>query len=274
MIKYFVASDIHSFFTIFKKSLEEKGFDTNNPEHYLIICGDIFDRGTEPVELYNFLLSLGNRFIFIRGNHEDLLFDCVGQLERGEDVSYHHISNGTLSTIDKFLFYQYGFNKYFNYREELYDEFYLNKSIKPLINLYKPIHKILNWIEEKSINYYEKGDYIFTHGWIPEGPLWRDSSIDKWREARWLNGIKECCLNNKKEPNKIIVCGHYHCSWGWAKIKKQLEEFPSKKFKGWEESFKPYIDEGIIAIDACTAYSNKINILVFEENNNKLDMIF
>ena len=35
MNKYFVASDIHSFYTPFIKESNKSGFDLNNEEHYL-----------------------------------------------------------------------------------------------------------------------------------------------------------------------------------------------------------------------------------------------
>ena len=68
MKKYFVGSDIHSFYTPFIKELNKKGFDLNNEEHILIICGDLFDRGSESLKLYEFIKSLPKeRRILIRG---------------------------------------------------------------------------------------------------------------------------------------------------------------------------------------------------------------
>ena len=52
MKKYFIFSDTHSFFTILKKELDRKGFDVNNKNHILILCGDLFDRGNESKEIY------------------------------------------------------------------------------------------------------------------------------------------------------------------------------------------------------------------------------
>jgi len=67
MKKYFVASDIHSF-TPCIKELNKTGFDLNNEEHILIICGDLFDRGSESLKLYEFIKSLPKeRRILIRG---------------------------------------------------------------------------------------------------------------------------------------------------------------------------------------------------------------
>ena len=68
MKKYFVASDIHSFYTPFIIELNKTSFDLNNEEHILIICGDLFDRGSESLKLYEFIKSLPKeRRILIRG---------------------------------------------------------------------------------------------------------------------------------------------------------------------------------------------------------------
>ena len=56
MKKYFITSDIHGFFTPFMKELNRKGFDIEKKDHILVICGDIFDRGNEPLVIYNFLM--------------------------------------------------------------------------------------------------------------------------------------------------------------------------------------------------------------------------
>jgi len=41
-MKIFVASDIHSYFSIFKKALDDAGYDYENKDHLLVICGDCF----------------------------------------------------------------------------------------------------------------------------------------------------------------------------------------------------------------------------------------
>ena len=37
--KYFVVTDVHSFFDEMKKALDAAGFDPTNPTHYFISCG-------------------------------------------------------------------------------------------------------------------------------------------------------------------------------------------------------------------------------------------
>ena len=79
MKKYFISSDIHSFLYVMEKELKKKGFDERNPEHILIICGDLFDRGKETVKCLNFVCKMlkQDRVICIGGNHEDLLMELL-----------------------------------------------------------------------------------------------------------------------------------------------------------------------------------------------------
>ena len=122
-------------------------------------------------------------------------------------------------------------------------------------------------ITDNAVDYVEVGDYIFVHGWIPCNPYngkidenWRD---DDWSSARWLNGMS-AWHRGAKIPGKTIVCGHWNSSWGHSHLHQDRKEFPQKNRVNWEKSFEPFIDEGIIAIDACTAYTGFCNCLVLE----------
>ena len=95
-MKYFVVSDIHSFYSELKKALAIAGFNKRNKDHTLIVCGDIFDRGPETVKLYKFLTSIPKkRCILIKGNHE-LLYEKL--LEKKLPESYD-FSNHTVDTF-------------------------------------------------------------------------------------------------------------------------------------------------------------------------------
>lgn len=101
MTRYFITSDIHGFYDEFMDALTRAGFDENNSSHILIVCGDIFDRGKKPLEIYDFLRSLPKeRRILIRGNHETLLRDLAA---RGypEDYDAHNKTYDTLAYIAK-----------------------------------------------------------------------------------------------------------------------------------------------------------------------------
>ena len=55
MVKYFCVSDVHGFYDPLTQALASKGFDLNNNEHKLIICGDAFDRGDDTINVFNFM---------------------------------------------------------------------------------------------------------------------------------------------------------------------------------------------------------------------------
>ena len=86
-MKLFVVSDIHSFYKPLIEALDEAGFDKNNKDHWLISCGDCFDRGPDSVELLHYLMSL-ERKILIKGNHDRLLEDiCTRGFQYSNDKS-------------------------------------------------------------------------------------------------------------------------------------------------------------------------------------------
>ena len=249
--KYFVTSDIHGYYTQWMNALEKNGFEINNSNHILIICGDIIDRGKEVKKIIDFLYSFpSNRLIMIRGNHEDLFEQMIF---RGYPLS-HDYHNGTVST------YMDLFN------EEIdngYDE-YKHSKLAQLIN--------------QMIDYYETEKYIFVHGWIPSipgtkygeytyDPNWRKADIEAWNMARWTNGMKANLQGDFE--NKIIVCGHYHASYGNVRKRfpNKSEVFYSQLEFSDNEYFEPYYNKGIICIDACTAYTKLVNVLVLDEED-------
>ena len=269
---YFVVSDTHSFFDATLKALKEKGFEQNNPQHKIILCGDLFDRGPQTKELFNFVKSLEDRFIYIRGNHEDLLEDCVADIVSGRRIGSHHFGNGTVKTTAAFC----------NMFEWDITDPRRSEEIKQ--HVFTSMQPVLEFISAKAVNYAELGNFIFVHGWVPtinqnlsvfdDKPLklaprewWDDqedySSRDVWKEARWTNGMK-AWHDGCKIPGKTIVCGHWHCSWGWSHIKNERKEFPGKGREDWLKSFEPFTEDGIIAIDACTAYSGFVNCVKLE----------
>ena len=248
MPKFFVISDVHGFYDEMIKALNDAGFDKENENHWLISCGDNWDRGDKPVEVMRYLNSLPRK-ILIKGNHEDLFVKCC---ERGFPQS-HDYSNGTYDTIEKF-----GNTSPF----DAWDE----KFIKALART--------NFFLEQQKDYFETKNYIFVHGWIPVfsdsncpayyrrnrnykfDPDWRNASESRWKDARWLNGMDMAYRG--LIDKKTVVCGHWHCSYGHA-VRDELSEF------GEDANFEPYYDKGIIAIDACTAYTHKVNVLVLDD---------
>ena len=240
-MKYFVSGDIHGFYDEWQSALKEKGFDINNPNHKIILCGDLFDRGHQPKEIIDFVLKHKDKVILIRGNHEDLMEQMI---ERNSS-DYGDLCNGTAQTI-----------------VDLYPEWQISEfDLKKIANLTK-----LQEVLDMCIDYYETKHYIFVHGWIPiiencylYDSNWRTARKERWEKARWANPV-EMYRCEIYEPNKTIVCGHWHCSALWHEQNPDAyEEFGDKA------NFEPFITKNMIAIDACTTYSHKVNVVVLED---------
>lgn len=253
MSRYFITSDVHGFFDELMVALNSKEFDVNNSNHKLIVLGDLFDRGPDNRKVYEFVKSLGDRFIYVRGNHEDLLGECVREIVSGREVSEHHWHNRTVDTIAEFTQMNTnvfrGFVRWENVNQTTWE------VMKP----------ILDWIDEKSVDCYELDDNIFVHGWIPS-TFRKNWTKENWQRARWYNGM-EMWKNGYCLEDKIIWCGHWCCSYGWSKIRQKYKEFPQKNRKDWEKSFQPFVDDGIIALDSGVTYSKFLNCVVYDEED-------
>lgn len=240
-MKYFVSADIHGFYDEWITALKEKGFDIKNPEHKIIVCGDLFDRGRQPKEIIDFILANKDKFILIRGNHEDLMEDMI---ERNKNT-FGDLSNGTAQTI-----------------VDLYPEWQISEFDLKKISTETRLQDVL----DLCIDYFETKHYIFVHGWIPiiencclYDAEWRAARKERWQKARWQSPV-EMYRYKIYEPNKTIVCGHWHCSALWHEQNSELyDEF------GKNENFEPFITKHMIALDACTVYSKKVNVVVIED---------
>ena len=230
---FYVISDVHGFYDEMIAALNEAGFDKDNPEHFLISLGDTMDRGRQPIEVMNYLQSVPNK-VLIKGNHEQLIIDAC---QRGYCLS-HDVSNGTYLTIADIGGMGEGRSE-----EEC---------------CARTLARIGSFIDQ-MVPYFETKNYVFTHGWLPLWiENWRKARTKDWDDAAWENGMM--CALSGDTIEKTVVCGHYHTSWGRAHIDHEGEEF------GKDADFSPYYYlPACIAIDACTAYSGKVNVLVIED---------
>lgn len=211
-MRYFVTADPHGFFTIMHDALIAQGFDEDNPEHKLVICGDLMDRGKEARKMQAYILSLleKDRVILIRGNHEDLMLNMIEDMKVGDPFSLlysHHASNKTLDTALQLT----GAKK-----SELFDDI---TSVARSTAATPFVRKII----PKMLNFYETEHYVFVHGWVPcgvdpaEGYFTKDlkgATDAEWAEARWENGMSLAVECGAIIPDKTIVCGHWHTSFG------------------------------------------------------------
>ena len=195
-MKYYVTADPHGFYDELKNSLAESGFFEEKERKKLIVCGDLFDRGTQAKELQEFLVRLLERdeVVLIRGNHEDLATELLHNAwkyfaSESSAIQSHHYLNGTVDTLlaltDRTL------------SEAVSDarSFYFAATETPFFSRLIPA----------MCDYFETERHIFVHGWIPcrtEGSFTAPAAyryLPDWRRAEKQEWIK----NNAKLYDQI-----------------------------------------------------------------------
>lgn len=245
MKKYFCIADAHSFYNEMMRALNEAGYDKNNPDHIFVSCGDLFDRGPQSREMLEFVNSIpSERKILIMGNHEILMRQMIwgGMYPRMIDKM-----NGTWQTARDI-------------------------TGADSAEVLEKMRKNDDWFKYyNECKYYsEIGDFIITHGWLPcvhkpGGKVildshWReyDCYSEEWEKATWLNGMK-CWYDDARPEGKTVICGHWNTSWGHSVIRHAcVYQYDH------DAIHEPFIDDGIVALDACTVVSHKVNCFVFE----------
>ncbi len=258
----FAVSDVHGYYDETIKALTEAGF-FDSDENRLVVVGDALDRGEQPNETVDFLLGLHGqgRLVYIYGNHEELFYDCLQEIAAGgigriASGASHHYHNRTFHTLVRLS--GLSLNEAILYPDRLVARVKASDYYRLLL--------------PSAVNYYETEKYVFCHGWIPLDVRivdmtavfsyradWRDADEVEWHKARWRNGMEMCCMRGVKEPGKTVVCGHWNCSWGHARVSEICSE------RGDDAITTPFYADGIIAIDACTARWRRVNCIKIEE---------
>ena len=282
-MKYFVVSDIHSFYVELKRALDKAGFNKRNKDHTLIVCGDVFDRGSETVELYKFLTSIPKkRCILIKGNHE-LLYEEL--LEKSFPES-HDFSNHTVDTFCQIAGYS---------PEILTPKYWRDLGDVPYERIQQAWQEIITEVKQSPITawlqsdrwkyWHEVGNYIFVHSFIPLMNLDRMPAYDTynrkfeyfkdWRktannfeleDATWGCPYQQYLDGHFKEEaanGKVLVCGH------WA-----VTDFRQHINNKWSEDTGIYKFENIIGLDCgvwqyrdTKAYYHPQNVLVIDDKD-------
>ena len=156
-MKYYVTADVHGYFTELKTALAAQGFFEDTEPRKLVICGDLYDRGTEALQLQEFILDLlsKDQVILIRGNHEDLALDLLHNWSRKSYLQRHHNLNGTVDTVCQLT----GFSEreVYTKNDEVGKAFLQNPLIQTII--------------PAMVDYFETEHYIITN---PRGAIHGD----------------------------------------------------------------------------------------------------
>lgn len=282
-MKYFIVSDIHSFCSELKSALWKAGFNKRNKDHTLIVCGDVFDRGSETVELYKFLTSIPKkRCILIKGNHE-LLYEEL--LEKSFPES-HDFSNHTVDTFCQIAGYDPEIltPKYWRKFDDVPHE-RIRQAWQEILTEVKQ-SPITAWLQSDRWKYWnEVGNYIFVHSFIPLKNLdhmpayytynrkfgyfkdWRETATNfELEDATWGCPYQQYIDGYFKEEaanGKVLVCGH------WV-----VTDFRQHINNKWSEDTSIYKFENIIGLDCGVwkyrdkkAYYHPQNVLVIDDKD-------
>jgi hypothetical protein len=284
MEKYFAISDVHGCASYAKKAVKKAGFDPKNPNHFLVVLGDVFDRGTENEAVFEWLSSLKN-VILVRGNHEQLMKEMI---ERGYPIG-RDVHNGTCDTVLEIMGHT---------RKELSDALdkvapmpdfdggcaALKKNMEKRDEAYFSILKewfsafadspAYRWQQGPQWrNFFRLGDFAFVHCWVPLASsygfkidymdaekLAKRSDWDKASDSDWADAAWGCpfALNDAGlRPRGItLVVGH----WTTSDFNRHyLHEI---------DDFSGYAGNGLIALDGSAAFTEHVNVAVFEKNDD------
>lgn len=209
---YFVVSDIHGFYDELVAALDSSGYDKKNPDHVLVVVGDIFDRGPKNLFVYKFLKSIPKeRRVLIRGNHEDMFVELIGK----SFPAYYDFQN---RTVDAFCQLS-GFNEQVLLDNVIHDVSSTAKDYWAQIVEIVKMMKIDGWIKsDEWVEYYEIGDFILTHSFLPlrhgrYNPDWRtDAKPHEWGKAHWGSPLEQYQMGLFKEEEskgKKLIFGHW-----------------------------------------------------------------
>lgn len=253
---YFVFSDVHGEYDALIQSLQEAGYNPDNPAHRLISLGDNFDRGANSKKVWNYLRN--HNAICVKGNHDLMFQEYLEKGMDGEFVLFNILHNGLGATIRSFSGMDMDTFKVSSLEQA---RTYINREA------------VLNWMRRLPL-YYETEHFIFCHAGI--NPM-----LDDWRATDEHYMLWDIEDSHKPCNNtiKYVVIGHHHAfrvrengmkaGYGDEDITKVRYHngttSPKFTYTGNTDEHRPYICQNKIAIDGCTNYTGKVNVLVIQD---------
>lgn len=232
-MNYFVVSDIHGMYKQFEQILTYW-----DKENTLVILGDLIDRGPQSLDVIRKVMTLketyGERVIFCKGNHEDMLLKYIDQPETHQE---RYLRNGGIETMASF-FKEISMNIHdFNEQEQAY---IIKENFKEELEFLNqgPLFKIL-------------GQVLFTHAGFDS----TNSDFTKTVEHDFI-WIREHYLKENL-TEYVNVFGHTPLKY----IHESNEVWVSE-------------DGKYVAIDGGCYFSGRLNAILISEQGNVLEKFF
>lgn len=225
----FVISDIHGMYKKFEQAL--MFWDTSNK---LVLLGDLIDRGPQSFEVVQKAISLqkqyGQQFLFIKGNHEQLLLDFIEQPE--EKLDYYFVRGGR-ETMQSFVEHCPPHVQHLSSIEQAY---FVKEQFADMLSFLQdaPLHTVI-------------GDVLFTHGGFDSNHI--DYTETTAQDFIW---IRKHYLIENKTPY-INIFGH------------TPTKYIHKRDDVWLSEDKKYI-----AIDGGCVFGGQLNAVLLNPQGQLL----
>lgn len=250
MNKTFVIGDIHGcareLKILWTYLLEKAGFDVNVDK--LIFLGDYIDRGPESKQVIDFCVSLQKQVqktVFLKGNHEDMFLDFLG--ENGRSGEYF-IQNGGDKTLHS------------------YNAVYFKSSTKIREKDKAAIPKEHLEFFLSLKNYHIEDKYIFIHAGVnPKLPLDKqDVSNFFWQRDQFYDFIE---YYHKDFGERTFIHGHTPVGVEF-RLPYRINLDSGCVFGGMK-----ILDDSICALSCMQLdYDNPINSIVYQVQYGKSDV--
>ena len=247
MYKYFMFSDIHGCATELINALDEAGFDIFNPNHIIIGVGDYFDRGSENLEVYNFLKAIPvERKHLVLGNHDNMLIEFL----MGKDSFFNAQYNGLDRTIADLAAVDMG-------------QWEVLRNLESL--RYKVLNnhpQLLEFLESFRIGF-KLDEYVIVHaGFSPENHIrmYDKGEVPVFYPDYWANTPEFIRQTRKLFENVKFVFGHWHAM-------KLNGDFNQIK----DEESNIFYYRNYIGIDPLSNRTGRVNIFTVESGGKPVE---
>lgn len=183
--KLYAVGDIHGCYNELKELMDKILVDIGNDAAKIVFLGDYVDRGPDSAKVVDFLDSLrtsgpsGIEFVFLRGNHEDMLINAVLEKPTKDDLELFYMNGGfqTRQSYEDNNFIFKDHEEFYRSLERYHrdgDFFFVHAGLAPALTMEKALNQYvfgydaLFWAREWNEHDGEFPENVFiVHGHTP-----------------------------------------------------------------------------------------------------------
>lgn len=184
-MKYYAIADLHGRYDLLLEAVNKIYSHAETDDYKVITLGDYIDRGPDSEKIISFLMSQGDNFVCLKGNHEAMMVETITTpLMPG-----WWVGNGGDATLNS-----YGWAEPYNV---------FAYEIVP--------KKHIEWMNNLPI-YYETEKQLFVHAGVPQSEMnLPPKRADKYQDMMWMLYDK---TDGRGWKGKHVVHGHHQFADG------------------------------------------------------------